>query len=68
MEPGLVGTTHIFAAPIEACDACGTQATEATTVSNTVPVTSLLLDYVQNGSLASLEPDAFRPFLVQRLK
>ena len=35
---------------------------------NTVPITSLLLDFVATGTLASLEPEDVKPFLVERLK
>ena len=68
LDPGLAGITHVFAAPVEACDNCGIQSELATVVTNTVPITSLLLDYVRVGELSSMEPDNVRPFLVQRLK
>lgn len=67
-SPGFVGVTHIFAAPVEACDNCGRQQEQATLVTSTTPVTSLLLDYVEIGELNSMEADDVNPFLVKNLK
>lgn len=66
--PGFVGATHIFTAPREACDNCNQQEQQAQLVTSTSPITSLLLDYVENGSLNSMELDDVKPFLVKNLK
>ncbi len=68
MEPSLAGVTHIFAAPREACDKCATQEQQSVKVTNTVPITSLLLDYVRKNQLQSLEPEHVTPFLEKGLK
>lgn len=66
--PGLAGTTHVFASPNEACDNCGKQEHQAHLVTSTSPITSLLLDYVEAGRLASMEARDVEPFLVKNLK
>ena len=68
LEPTLAGLTHIFAAPETLCDNCGRQDQQATIVTNTVPITSLLLDYVKKGRLESLRPEHVKPFLIPGLK
>ena len=67
LEPSLAGITHVFAAPQDLCDHCGRQDQQGTVVSNTVAITSLLLDYVTNGQLESLQPEHVKPFLVRGL-
>lgn len=66
--PGLAGVTHVFASPAEACDNCGRQEHQAHLVTSTSPVTSLLLDYVEAGRLASMGAGDVEPFLVANLK
>ena len=68
LEPTLAGITHIFAAPENLCDNCGRQDQQGTLVTNTVPITSLLLDYVKKGRLESLRPEHVKPFLIRGLK
>ena len=68
LEPTLAGITHIFAAPEDLCDNCGRQDQQGTVVTNTVPITSLLLDYVKKGRLESLRPEHVKPFLIRGLK
>src|SRR5271156_291618 len=67
-QPTMAGLSHIFAAPIEACDNCGRQRLQATLVTSTAPMTPMLLDYVKIGELEDLSPDNVKPFLVKRLK
>ncbi|KPM45160.1 hypothetical protein AK830_g1416 [Neonectria ditissima] len=66
--PGFVGVSHIFTAPIEACDNCGRQQEQAKLVTSTTPITSLLLDYANAGQLGSMNPEDVEPFLVKNLK
>lgn len=66
--PGLAGVTHVFASPTEVCDNCGAQEHQAHLVTSTSPVTSLLLDYVEAGRLASMEAADVEPFLVEKLR
>lgn len=66
--PGLVGVTHVFAAPVEACDHCGKQEEQSQLVTSTSPITSLLLDYVETGRLESMEAQDVEPFLIANLK
>ena len=68
MEPSLAGITHVFAAPEQICDNCGLQGEQSAIVTNTVPVTSLLLDYLAKGTLESLRPEHVKPFLIKGLK
>jgi len=53
---------------VEACDNCGNQQQQAHLVSNTAPITPILLDYVQLGDLADLSMANVKPFLVKNLK
>ena len=68
MAPTFAGLNHVFAAPVEACDNCGTQEGVAHMVRSTSPITSMLLDYVQAGVLGSMRPEHVHPFLVKNLK
>jgi len=68
LAPTFVGNTHVFTAPVEACDNCGRQQEQATLVTNTTPFTAMLLDYEATGSLDSLRPEHVKPFLVKNLK
>lgn len=68
LAPTLAGFTHVFAAPVEACDNCGQQDEQAHLVTSTVPITSILLDYVETRILESMRPEHVKPFLVQNLK
>lgn len=66
--PGFAGVTHVFASPTEVCDNCGKQEHQAHLVTSTSPITSLLIDYVEKGQLASMEAKDVEPFLVKNLK
>ena len=66
--PTLAGFTYIFAAPKQACDNCGIQDEHGLLVTNTTPITPMLLDYIKIGQLQSLEPEHVKPFLISRLK
>lgn len=66
--PGLAGVTHVFASPSEVCDNCGKHEQQAHLVTSTSPITSLLLDYVETGKLASMEAVDVEPFLIKNLK
>jgi len=68
LAPTLAGMTHIFAAPVELCDNCGRQEQQAQIVTNTSPITSMLLDFVEIGELADLEAENVVPFLKKRLR
>ena len=68
LEPTLAGITHIFAAPENLCDNCGRQSEQGALVTSTVPITSLLLDYVKKGRLESLRPEHVKPFLIRGMK
>ena len=68
IAPTLAGSTYIFSAPVEICDNCGIQKEQAHLVTDTTSLTGLLMDYVKTGDLVSLEPDAVKPFLVDRLR
>ena len=68
MEPSLAGLTHVFAAPQEICDNCGLQNQQGEIMTSTVPITSLLLDYIKGGQLESLRPEHVKPFLTTGLK
>ncbi|KAL8792906.1 MAG: hypothetical protein Q9195_004483 [Heterodermia aff. obscurata] len=65
--PTKAGTNHIFTAPAEACDNCGQQAEQGLLVSDTKPISPILLDYVGNGALRSLYPEDVVPFLRSNL-
>jgi hypothetical protein len=68
MAPTFAGLNHVFAAPVEACDNCEHQEGVAHMVRSTTPITSILLDYVTTGELASMGSEHVRPFLVANLK
>jgi tyrosinase len=68
MAPTFANLNHVFAAPIEACDNCEQQEGVAHLVRSTNPITSMLLDYVHTGELASMRPEHVRPFLVANLR
>ncbi|KAH7073183.1 common central domain of tyrosinase-domain-containing protein [Paraphoma chrysanthemicola] len=68
ISPAFVGNTHVFAAPIEACDNCGRSEEQSLLVTNTNPLTDQLLDYVEIGTLESMRPEHVKPFLVANLK
>ena len=61
MDPTLAGLTHIFTAPRRICDNCGQQGEQASIVTNTISITSLLLDYVAVGKLQSLDAEHVKP-------
>ena len=65
--PTIAGTNHVFTAPSRACDNCGKQAEAGLRVSDTTPITPILLDYVTNGTLSSLHPIDVVPFLKTNL-
>ncbi|KIX96367.1 uncharacterized protein Z520_08145 [Fonsecaea multimorphosa CBS 102226] len=65
----LGGISHIFAAPVEACDNCHMQAVNLNHLqTDTAGITSTLLDYMLTGDLADLSPENVKPFLVKNLK
>lgn len=66
--PGFAGVTHVFASPTEVCDNCGKHEHQAHLVTSTSPITSLLIDYVEMGRLASMEAGDVEPFLIKNLK
>ncbi|MCJ1396693.1 hypothetical protein MMC18_009585 [Xylographa bjoerkii] len=74
LEPTLAGLNHIFAAPVQLCDSCGTQQQQAFVISNTTSITSMLLDYVkvppESGleRLESMRPEHVEPFLIKYLR
>jgi hypothetical protein len=59
---------YVFAAPVEMCDNCGAQEEQAYLVSDTVPITPMLLDYEKTGELASLGAVDVVEFLKSKLK
>ncbi|KPI40958.1 Tyrosinase [Cyphellophora attinorum] len=68
LTPTLAGQSHNFAAPVEQCDNCGHQEQQGLLVTDTTPVTPLLLDYVLKGELHDLRPESVEPFLVKNLR
>lgn len=66
--PGFAGVTLVFASPTEVCDNCGKQGHQAQLVTSTSPITSLLIDYVEKGGLASMEAKDVESFLIENLK
>lgn len=69
-SPFLAGINHIFTAPREHCDNCGTLEAAGQLATDTTLITPLLLDYLgipENG-LESLRPEHVRPFLVEYLR
>ncbi len=67
-QPTMAGLSHIFAAPVEACDNCGRQRLQAHLVTSTAPITPMLLDYVKIRELEDLTPEKVKEFLVKMLK
>ena len=67
-EPTLAGTTYIFTASTEHCSNCAQHASEGLLVSNTLPITPILLDYVKAGYIKSIEPEDVVPFLQANLQ
>jgi len=63
----LAGVHHVFTAPTEVCGNCDIQASAATVVETTMPITSMLIDYRAKGQLRSLNPVDVRLFLMRRL-
>jgi hypothetical protein len=68
MAPTFAGLNHVFAAPVEACDNCASQDQASELVRSTSPITSILFDYVNAGTLGSTRPEHVVPFLVKNLK
>lgn len=79
-KPGFAGVSHIFASPRQICENCERQSRDGTLVTATVPISSLLFDYVKRGKassteqtdnkprLASMDRDDVIPFLKKYLK
>lgn len=68
-EPSLAALNHIFAAPIEACGNCAQQAEAGAIISDTEPITPILLDIVKNTPfLESIEPEHVVPFLLNNFQ
>ncbi|KAK7753914.1 hypothetical protein SLS62_004012 [Diatrype stigma] len=68
LAPTLAGMNHVFAAPTQLCDNCGRQDEQGLIVTNTVAITSVLLDFIEVGELGGLEREDVIPFLQKRLK
>ena len=68
LAPTLAGSTYIFSSPRETCDKCEVQLEHGHLVSDTTPITPILMDYIKIGQLTSLEPDHVKPFLIDRLR
>jgi len=68
MSPSFAGSHHIFTSSRELCDNCGRSEQQAQQVTGTTPITSMLLDYVEIGELASMRPVHVEPFLIKNLK
>jgi tyrosinase len=68
LTPTLAGTSHNFAAPVEQCDNCGRQDQQGLLVTDTTPITPMLMDYVLKGNLEDLTPEKVEPFLVKNLR
>jgi tyrosinase len=68
LSPYLAGINHIFASPREVCDNCGAQDVTGSLASDTVPISPLLLDYMNKGQLQSMRAEHVRPFLVDYLR
>ncbi len=68
LAPTLAGSTYIFSSPREACGNCKIQQQRGHLVSDTTPITPILMDYIKIGQLTSLEPEHVKPFLTSRLK
>lgn len=63
LAPNKAGEAYVFAAPAVACDNCGTQKTTGHKVTNTFPVTPLLLDFKDIGKIKSLQESDVLAFL-----
>ena len=68
LAPTLAGSTYIFSSPREICENCQIQQEHGNLVSDTTPITPILMDYIKIGQLKSLEPDHVKPFLIDRLR
>jgi len=68
LQPTMAGLNHIFTSTREACDNCGYQMEEGHLVTDTNPITPMLLDYIEIGQLADLTPANVVPFLIENLK
>ena len=68
LQPTMAGLNHVFTSTREACDNCGYQMDEGHMVTDTNPITPMLLDYIEIGQLADLTPANVVPFLVKNLK
>ena len=68
LAPTLAGSTYIFSSPREVCESCQTQQEHGHLVSDTTPVTPILMDYVKIKQLKSLEPEHVKPFLTDRMR
>ena len=68
-SPTVAGINHVFVAPPQTCANCALQADEAAIAYETNPVTSMLLDYIENENkeLRSLHPKDVVPFLKANL-
>ncbi|MCJ1243678.1 hypothetical protein MMC30_000875 [Trapelia coarctata] len=68
-ESSLAALNHIFSAPVEACANCAQQAVAGEIISDTEPITPILLDIVKNTSfLESIEPEHIVPFLLKNFQ
>jgi tyrosinase len=67
-QPTWAGFMYVFAAPTEMCDNCGVQEEQAFLVSDTIPITPMLLDYKKTGELPSLGAVDVVEFLKSKLK
>lgn len=66
VAPTLAGISHVFAAFLsEACDNCGRQEEQAVVITNTPPVTSKLMNYVESEELVSLRLDDVKSCLIK---
>lgn len=68
LQPTMAGLNHVFTSTREACDNCGDQMDEGHLVTDTNPITPMLLDYIEIGQLADLTPANVVPFLIKNLK
>ena len=68
LAPTLAGSTYIFSSPREICENCQIQQERGHLVSDTTPITPMLMDYIKIGQLTSLEPEHVKPFLTDRLR
>lgn len=68
LTPTLAGKAHFFIAPSEACENCFALGEAGAKVGQSTNITPILCDYIDQGQLASLEPDDVAPFLTENLK